>query len=142
MIFIFILNNSTNSDYPLSLLKRCYKLNKMGQTASSRRHAYRSVPIMSKVAHFEKAPKKYRVEIWKQIKDLEVAQLQEKAMETEKEFDKIRKQFLCQSFLLRETFEDQLREQKEIHKKEMQQAWDEIEKSRDEIEKIKKKLET
>ena len=115
----------------------------MGQTASSRRHTYRSVPMMSK------APKKYRVEIWKQIKDLEVAQLQEKAMETEKEFDKIRKQFLCQSFLLRETFEDQLREQKEIHKKEMQQAWDEIENSRDEIEnlrdeieKLKKKLET
>jgi len=114
----------------------------MGQTASSRRHTYRSVPMMSNASRFEKAPKKYRVEIWKQIKDLEVAQLQEKAMETEKEFDKIRKQFLCQSFLLRETFEDQLREQREIHKKEMQKAWDEIEKSRDEIEKLKKKIET
>ena len=113
----------------------------MGQTASSRRHTYRSVPIMSKARlEKEKVPKKYRLEIWKQIKDLEVAQLQEKAMETEKEFDKIRKQFLCQSFLLRETFEDQLREQREIHKKEMQQAWDEIEKSRDEIEKLKKEI--
>ena len=123
----------------------------MGQTTSSRRHAYRSVPIISKARlEKEKVPKKYRVEIWKQIKDLEVAQLQEKAMETEKEFDKIRKQFLCQSFLLRETFEDQLREQREIHKKEMQQqAWDEIENLRDEIEnlrdeieKLKKKLDT
>ena len=115
----------------------------MGQTTSSRRHAYRSVPIISKARlEKEKVPKKYRVEIWKQIKDLEVAQLQEKAMETEKEFDKMRKQFLCQSFLLKETFEDQLREQRDIHKKEMQQAWDEIEKSRDEIEKLKKKLET
>lgn len=111
----------------------------MGQTASSRRHNYRSVP---RLARLEKVPKKYRLEVWKQIKDLEVAQLQEKAMETEKEFDKMRKQFLCQSFLLRETFEDQLREQREIHKKEMQQAWIEIGKSRDEIEKLKKKLET
>ena len=111
----------------------------MGQTASSRRHTYRSVPIMSK-ARLEKVPKKYRVEIWKQIKDLEVAQLQENAMETEKEFDKIRKQFLCQSFLLRETFEDQLREQREIHKKEMQQAWDEIENLRDEIENLRDEI--
>ena len=109
----------------------------MGQTASSRRHNYRSATIMSKASRFEKAPKKYRLEIWKQIKDLEVAQLQVKAMETEKEFDKIRKQFLCQSFLLRETFEDQLREQREIYKKEMRQAWDEIEKLRGEIEKSK-----
>jgi len=85
-------------------------------------------------------PKKYRLEIWKQIKDLEVAQLQEKAMSVEKEFDKIRKQFLCQSFLLRETFEDRLREQREIYKKEMQQAWSEIENSRDEIEKLKKEI--
>jgi hypothetical protein len=106
----------------------------MGQTTSSRRHNYRFVP---KLARFGKVPKKYQLEIWKQIKDLEVAQLQENAMETEKEFDKIRKQFLCQSFLLRETFDDQLREQRVIYKKEMQKAWIEIEKSRDEIERLK-----
>lgn len=109
----------------------------MGQTTSSRRHTYKSVP---KITRIEKVPKKYHLEIWKQIKDLEVAQLQEKAMSVEKEFDKIRKQFLCQSFLLRETFEDQLREQREIYKKEIRQVWIEIEKSRDEIEKLKKEI--
>ena len=85
-------------------------------------------------------PKKYRLDVWKHIKDLEVAQLQEKAMNVENEFDKIRKQFLCQSFLIRETFEDKLREQREKYKKEMQQAWIEIEKSQIEIERLKKEI--
>ena len=109
----------------------------MGQTTSNRRHMYRSVP---KITRLEKMPKKYRLDVWKHIKDLEVAQLQEKAMNVENEFDKIRKQFLCQSFLIRETFEDKLREQREKYKKEMQQAWIEIEKSQIEIERLKKEI--
>ena len=110
----------------------------MGQTTSNRRHMYRSVP---KITRLEKMPKKYRLDVWKHIKDLEVAQLQEKAMNVENEFDKIRKQFLCQSFLIRETFEDRLREQKENYKKEMQQALDQIKKSSDQIEKSQIEIE-
>lgn len=64
--------------------------------------------------------------MWRQIKDVEISQLKEKTAETEKEFERMRKQFICQSFLLKETFEDKLREQRENHSKEIDELRKEI----------------
>lgn len=53
----------------------------------------------------------YRTNIWMGIKSLEIERLQKSATETQKELDKIRKQFLCQSILLKEAFDGQLKQQ-------------------------------
>jgi hypothetical protein len=53
----------------------------------------------------------YRTNIWIGIKNLEIEQLQKSATNTQKELDKIRKQFLCQSILLKEAFDGQLKQQ-------------------------------
>ena len=53
----------------------------------------------------------YRTNIWIGIKTLEIEQLQNSATNTQKELDKIRKQFLCQSILLKEAFDGQLKQQ-------------------------------
>ena len=53
----------------------------------------------------------YRTNLWMGIKSLEIEQLQKSATETQKELDKIRKQFLCQSILLKEAFDGQLKQQ-------------------------------
>lgn len=54
----------------------------------------------------------YRTGVWMGIKTLEVEALQKSSTDTRKEIDKIRKQFLCQSILLKEAFDEQLRQQK------------------------------
>jgi hypothetical protein len=54
----------------------------------------------------------YRAEVWMGIKTLEVEALQKSTFDAQKDIDKIRRQFLCQSILLKEAFDDQLRQQK------------------------------
>jgi hypothetical protein len=54
----------------------------------------------------------YRAEVWMGIKTLEVEALQKSTSDAQKDIDKIRRQFLCQSILLKEAFDDQLRCQK------------------------------
>ena len=103
----------------------------MGQVASRRRYYYPANEITRK----KKTTKKYPLEVWRQIKDVEISQLKEKTAETEKEFERMRKQFICQSFLLKETFEDKLREQRESHNKEIAELRKEIAELKKEIQK-------
>ena len=85
--------------------------------------------------------KKQRMELWKQMKDQELnQQLRGKATETEKEVKLLRKQIECHSYLLKEIFEDRLREERENQKIEMQKMSTDIQKSRDEIEGLKKEI--
>ena len=102
----------------------------MGQVASRRRHYYLSSEMKKK-----KKTKKYPLDIWRQIKDSEINQLQGKTWETEKEFEKMRKQFVCQSLLLKEFFEDTLKMQREIHDKEIDDLKKEISELKKQIEK-------
>jgi hypothetical protein len=60
--------------------------------------------------------------------------------ETEKEIKLLRKQIECHSYLLKEIFEDRLREERENQKIEMQKMSTDIQKSRDEIEGLKKEI--
>ena len=101
----------------------------MGQVASRRRHYYLSSEMKKK-----KKVKKYPLEIWRQIKDIEMTRLQETAKETEKEFERVKKKMICQSFLLKEIFEDTLKMQRENHDKEIAQL-------KKEIVELKKRLE-
>lgn len=105
----------------------------MGQVASRRHHYYISSDVKRKKS------KKYPLEIWRQIKDIEVVRLQEKEAETQKEFEKLKKQITCHSFLLKEIFEDRLKEQRENHNKEIAELKKEIaELKKNNIEKIEK----
>jgi hypothetical protein len=94
----------------------------MGQVAS-RRHHFKMNDTKRKKG---KMVKKYPLEIWRQIKDVEIVQLQEKAAETEQEFERVKKKMVCQSFLLKEIFEDILKEQREKHDKEITELRKEI----------------
>ena len=94
----------------------------MGQVAS-RRHHFKMNDTKRKKG---KIVKKYPLEIWRQIKDVEIVQLQEKAAETEQEFERVKKKMVCQSFLLKEIFEDILKEQREKHNKEIAELRKEI----------------
>jgi thymidylate synthase len=106
----------------------------MGQTASRRRqHHYKAGAGGGDMK--KKKVKKYPLEIWRQIKDIEILQLQEKAKETEKEFERVKKKIACQSFLLKEIFEDTLKLQRENHDKE-------IDKLKKEIAELKGAMET
>lgn len=81
------------------------------------------------------------MELWKQMKDQELnQQLRGKSRETENEFKLLRKQIECHSYLLKEIFEDRLREERENQKIEMQKMSTDIQKSRDEIEGLKKEI--
>lgn len=102
----------------------------MGQVAS-RRHHHVSDTKRKK----GKVVKKYPLEIWRQIKYVEIVQLQEKAAETEQEFERVKKKMVCQSFLLKEIFEDILKEQRENHDKEIAELRKEITKLKKEIQK-------
>lgn len=93
----------------------------MGQVASRRRQHYITASNMKK-----KNKKKYPLEVWKQIKDVEINRLQENVKETDKEFEMIKKKMICQSFLLKEIFEDALKIQKEHHNKEIAQLKKEV----------------
>lgn len=84
--------------------------------------------------------KKQRMGLWKQMKDQQLNQLTGKARETENEFKLLRKQIDCHSFLLKEIFEDRLREERENQKMEIQKMSTEIQKSHDEIERLKKEI--
>ena len=85
--------------------------------------------------------KKQRMGLWKQMKDQELnQQLRGKVKETEKEVKLLRKQIECHSYLLKEIFEDRLREERENQKIEMQKMSSDIQKSRDEIEGLKKEI--
>ena len=101
----------------------------MGQVASRRHHVSDMKRKKGKVV------KKYPLEIWRQIKDVEIVQLQEKTAETEKEFERVKKKMVCQSFLLKEIFEDRLKEQRENHDKEIAELRKEITKLKKEIQK-------
>ena len=75
------------------------------------------------------------------MKDQELnQQLRGKVKETEKEVKLLRKQIECHSYLLKEIFEDRLREERENQKIEMQKMSTDIQKSRDEIEGLKKEI--
>jgi len=94
----------------------------MGQVASRRRHYYLPAEMKNK----KKTTKKYPLEVWRQINDIEISQLKEKTAETEKELERMRKKMLCQSFLLKEIFEDRLKEQREHHSKDITELKKEI----------------
>ena len=105
----------------------------MGQVASRRHHHhYKTGGDVKK-----RKVKKYPLEIWRQIKDIEILQLQEKAKETEKEFERVKKKIACQSFLLKEIFEDTLKLQRENHDKEIAELKKEIAELKKEFQKIK-----
>ena len=105
----------------------------MGQVAS-RRHHFKMNDMKRKKGN---VVKKYPLEIWRQIKDVEIVQLQEKAAETEQEFERVKKKMVCQSFLLKEIFEDRLKEQRENHDKEIAELKKEIAELKKEFQKIK-----
>lgn len=102
----------------------------MGQVVSRRRQYSISGEMKKK-----KKTKKYPLEVWKQMKDSEINQLQRKTWETEKEFEKMRKQFVCQSLLLKEIFEDTLKMHREIHDKEIDDLKKEISELKKQFEK-------
>jgi hypothetical protein len=93
----------------------------MGQVASRRRD------FLGNKSTKTKHPRKYSLKIWRQVKDAEITQLQ----------GKMRKQIACQSFLIKEIFEDRLREQRENHKKEIGDLKKEIAYLQNEILKMK-----
>lgn len=103
----------------------------MGQVAS-RRHHFKINDVKRKKG---KEVKKYPLEIWRQIKDVEIVQLQEKVAENEQEFERVKKKMVCQSFLLKEIFEDRLKEQREKHDKEIAELRKEIAELKKEIQK-------
>ena len=103
----------------------------MGQVALRRRD------FLGNKSTKTKHPRKYSLKIWRQVKDAEITQLQGKTWETEREFEKMRKQIACQSFLIKEIFEDRLREQRENHKKEICDLKKEIAYLQNEILKMK-----
>ena len=94
----------------------------MGQVAS-RRHHFKINDTKRKKGN---VVKKYPLEIWRQIKDVEIVQLQEKVAENEQEFERVKKKMVCQSFLLKEIFEDRLKEQRENHDKDIAELRKEI----------------
>ena len=102
----------------------------MGQVAS-RRHHFK----MSDAKRKKKKVKKYPLEIWRQIKDAEIVQLREKAVETEQEFERCKRKISCQSFLLKEIFQDTLKEQRENYSKEIAELRKEIAELKKEIQK-------
>jgi phage shock protein A len=106
----------------------------MGQAASSKRRYWINNGTL-KMSKQSKQLRKNPLEVWRQIKDAEINQLQGKISETEKELEKVKKQFVCQSFLLKEIFEDALKEQRETHDKEIAELRKEIAELRKEIEK-------
>ena len=105
----------------------------MGQVVSSR--GRNAISLKGK-----KMSKKQRMGLWKQMKDQQLNQLTGKARETENEFKLLRKQIDCHSYLLKEIFEDRLREERENQKMEIQKMSTEIQKSHDEIERLKKEI--
>jgi hypothetical protein len=110
----------------------------MGQVASSRRR-YKGGTVTS--SKEKKQKRKYPLELWRQIKDIEIVRLQEKAAETEKEFENMKKKMACQSFLVKEIFEDiskQQREQRENHDKVVAELKKEIAEMKDEMSKMSK----
>lgn len=80
----------------------------MGQSASKSASKRQSRKEMNE----SKRELIYRAEVWMGIKTLEVESLQKSTFDAQKDIDKIRRQFLCQSILLKEAFDDQLRQQK------------------------------
>ena len=116
----------------------------MGQDFSSRYHTRSIISSLSSSLSSSKGArmsKKQRMGLWKQMKDQELnQQLRGKVKETEKEVKLLRKQIECHSYLLKEIFEDRLREERENQKIEMQKMSTDIQKSRDEIEGLKKEI--
>ena len=123
MIFFNLLEHYTIIS--LSLLKKGLQ---MGQVAS-RRHHFK----ISDAKRKKKKVKKYPLEIWRQIKDVEIVQLREKTAETEQELERFQRKMLCQSFLLKEIFQDTLKEQRENHDKEIAELRKEIAELKKEI---------
>ena len=111
-----------------SLLKKGLQ---MGQVASRRNHNN----IGDVKRKRGKGVKKYPLEIWRQIKDAEIVQLREKAVETEQEFERCKRKISCQSFLLKEIFQDTLKEQRENYNKEIAELRKEIAELKKEIQK-------
>jgi hypothetical protein len=106
----------------------------MGQVAS-RRHRQKSGGSTGDMKKKGKGVKKYPLEIWRQIKDIEIHQLEEKSKETEKESERMKKKMVCQLFLLKEIFEDTLRLQRENQYKDITEL-------KKEIAELKKAMET
>lgn len=84
----------------------------MGQSASKSASKSGSKRQSRKELNESKRELIYRAEVWMGIKTLEVEVLQKSTFDAQKDIDKIRRQFLCQSILLKEAFDDQLRKQK------------------------------
>jgi hypothetical protein len=93
----------------------------MGQVAS-RRHDFK----ISDAKRKKKRVKKYPLEIWRQIKDVEIVQMKVKALETEQEIERFKRKIASQLFLLKEIFQDTLKEQRENHDKEIAELRKEI----------------
>lgn len=108
----------------------------MGQVASSRRRYKSGYLATSKEKTLKR---KYPLEVWRQIKDIEIVRLQEKAAETEKEFTNVKRKISCQSFLVKEIFEDILKQQRENHDKAVAELKKEISEMKNEIAEMKTK---
>ena len=83
----------------------------------------------------KKKTKKNPLEVWIQVKDMEISRLQEAS---EKEFENVKRKIMCQSFLLKEIFEDTLKMQRENHDKEiavLKKEIDELKKAMTEMKK-------
>lgn len=93
----------------------------MGQVASRRRHYYLSAEMKKR-----KKIKKYPLELWRQVKDIEISRLKEMSKETQMEFENVKRKMTCQSFLLKEIFEDTMKMQRENHDKEIAELKKEI----------------
>ena len=84
----------------------------MGQSASKSASKSGSKRQSRRELNESKRELIYRAEVWMGIKTLEVEVLQKSTFDAQKDIDKIRRQFLCQSILLKEAFDDQMRLQK------------------------------
>lgn len=109
----------------------------MGQVASSRRRRYKSGYLANSKETTSK--RKYPLEVWRQIKDMEIVRLQEKAVETEKEFENMKRKMSCQSYMVKEIFEDILKQQRENHDKAVAELKKEIAEMKKEITEVKMK---
>jgi hypothetical protein len=106
----------------------------MGQAASSKRRYWINNGVLKKSKQ-SKQLRKNPLEVWRQIKDAEISQLKQKTAETEQEFERFKRKMACQSFLLKEIFQDTLKEQRETHDKEIAELRKEIAEMKKEIQK-------
>jgi hypothetical protein len=81
---------------------------KMGQCASKRSSKLRG-EFNKSIKEKESSSASSKKKVWMMVKIEEFEALQKSASESQKDIDKMRKQFLCQSTLLKEIIDDMLK---------------------------------